>query len=62
MNIVMTAAGKLVEVQGSAEGNPFSREQLDKMLDLAALGVGEITAKQKEALGPAIVQYIAAST
>jgi len=58
MNIVMTAEGKLIEVQGSAEEKPFSREQLDKMLDLALLGVGEITAKQKEVLGPDIDRHI----
>ncbi|MCJ7806060.1 MAG: ribonuclease PH, partial [Clostridia bacterium] len=58
MNIVMTASGKLVEVQGSAEEKPFSREQLDKLLDLAAVGVIEITARQREALGPEIDKLI----
>ncbi len=54
MNIVMTAAGKLVEVQGSAEGKSFSRAQLDLMLDLAQAGIVEIVACQKEALGSSL--------
>ena len=61
MNIVMTASGKLVEVQGSAEEKPFSREQLDKLLDLAAVGIIEITARQREALGPEIDKLICTS-
>ncbi len=61
MNIVMTASGKLVEVQGSAEDKPFSREHMDKLIDLAATGVLEITARQKEALGPEIDELITAS-
>src|SRR3972149_5261981 len=35
MNVVMTGSGKLIEVQGTAEGEPFSRERLDRMLDAA---------------------------
>ena len=54
MNVVMTASGELVEVQGSAEEKPFSRKQLGEMLDLAASGVLLITERQKEALGPEI--------
>ncbi len=61
MNVVMTAAGQLVEVQGSAEDKPFSREQLNYLLDLAAAGVLEITACQKEALGPEINELIETS-
>lgn len=60
MNVVMTAAGKLVEVQGSAEDKPFSREQMDELIDLASAGVKEITAHQKEVLGPEICSQIAA--
>ncbi len=52
MNIVMTASGELVEIQGSAEGKPFSREQLEQLLDMAAAGVQKISVCQKEALGP----------
>lgn len=61
MNVVMTAAGKLVEVQGSAEDKPFSREQMDQLIDLASAGVIEITARQKEALGREIDALITAS-
>jgi ribonuclease PH len=49
-NFVMTGAGGLVEVQGSAEGAPFTRAQLDAMLALAAKGIGELVAAQKAAL------------
>jgi len=49
-NVVMTGAGALVEVQGTAEGEPFSREMLDRLLDLAAAGVAELTAVQRDAL------------
>jgi ribonuclease PH len=58
MNIVMTASGMLVEVQGSAEESPFSRSRMDQMLDLASAGILEITAGQKEALGPEITGLI----
>jgi ribonuclease PH len=40
-----------VEVQGTAEGSPFSRPQLDELLDLAAAGIAELTKIQAEALG-----------
>jgi ribonuclease PH len=50
-NVVMTGAGALVEVQGTAEGAPFSREQLDGLLDLAAAGIAELSKVQAEALG-----------
>ncbi len=50
MNVVMTASGKLVEVQGTAEGAPFTRERLTEMLDLAAAGIKQLIAKQREAL------------
>jgi ribonuclease PH len=48
-NVVMTGSGKLVEVQGTAEGEPFSREGLDAMLSLAATGIDRLTAIQREA-------------
>lgn len=51
MNVVMTRGGKLVEVQGTAEGECFSRAQLDAMLDLAAGGITELCAAQEKALG-----------
>ena len=49
-NIVMTGEGQLVEVQGTAEGAPFGRDQLDAMLDLAAKGIAELTEIQRVAL------------
>ncbi len=51
MNVVMTGRGLLVEVQGTAEGVPFSREELDHLLDLATRGIGELTAAQAELVG-----------
>ena len=50
MNIVMTGDGGLVEVQGTAEGAPFTREQMTRMLDLAGKGIGELVAAQRAAL------------
>jgi ribonuclease PH len=50
MNVVMRGDGRLVEVQATAERNAFSREQLDKLIDLAAAGIDRITALQKEAV------------
>jgi len=49
MNVVMTADGRLVEVQATAEQEPFGRELLDRLLDLAAGGIGELSAAQREA-------------
>jgi ribonuclease PH len=49
MNVVMTGAGDLVEVQATAERDPFSRVLLDELLDLAAVGVDELTAAQRMA-------------
>jgi ribonuclease PH len=51
MNVVMTGSGGLVEVQGTAEGRPFSRAQLDAMLALAQAGIGRLVAAQAAALG-----------
>jgi len=50
MNVVMTESGKLVEVQGTAEGAPFTRDQLGQLLDLAATGVRELCRRQRAAL------------
>jgi len=50
MNVVMTGAGGFVEVQGTAEGTPFSRAELDTLLALAQQGIGQIVAAQKLAL------------
>ena len=51
LNVVMTAGGELIEVQGTAEGEPFAREALDHMLDLAAQGILGLVQRQREALG-----------
>jgi ribonuclease PH len=51
MNVVMTASGGFVEVQGTAEGRPFSRTELDALLGLAQRGIGELVAHQRRALG-----------
>ena len=51
MNIVMTGKGKFVEIQGTAEGEAFSREEMNKIFDLAEHGIKELTKKQKEAQG-----------
>jgi ribonuclease PH len=51
-NIVMTGSGFLVEVQGTAEGEPFSRTELDRLLDLASGGIEGLTAFQREVLAP----------
>ncbi|MGQ0524532.1 MAG: ribonuclease PH [Betaproteobacteria bacterium] len=50
MNVVMTGSGGLVEVQGTAEGTPFSREALTAMMDLADHGIRTLVAAQKNAL------------
>jgi ribonuclease PH len=50
MNIVMTGSGGMVEVQGTAEGEPFSREQMNQLLDLAAQGIATLTQLQRAAL------------
>lgn len=50
MNVVMTGEGRLIEVQATAERVPFSRRELDVLVDLAEAGIREIGAKQKEAI------------
>jgi ribonuclease PH len=51
MNVVCTGDGRFVEVQGTAEGVPFDRTELDSLLDLASAGCAELTRRQQEALG-----------
>jgi ribonuclease PH len=51
LNVVMTASGGLVEVQGTAEGAPFSRAELDRLLDLAQGGITRLIVAQRDALG-----------
>ena len=50
MNVVMTGKGGFVEVQGTAEGEPFARGAMDAMLDLARVGIEQLTSLQAEAL------------
>lgn len=51
MNVVMTGDGRIIEVQGTAESEPFDRVLLDRLLDLAASGCAQLTALQRAALG-----------
>ena len=50
MNVVMTGRGGIVEIQGTAEGEPFTRTQMEALADLAATGIGDLIARQKAAL------------
>jgi ribonuclease PH len=51
INVVMTGEGKFVEVQGTAEEQPFTKSEMDKLIDLAKKGIGKLIATQKEVLG-----------
>jgi ribonuclease PH len=51
MNVIMSGAGSFVEIQGTAEAEPFDRSQLNRMLDLASAGISTLIAKQKEVIG-----------
>ena len=55
MNVVMTASGGFVEVQGTAEGAPFTRAEMDRLLGLANKGIRELVALQRGALGVALI-------
>ena len=57
MNVVMTGAGGFVEVQGTAEGDPFDRSELDSLLALAAGGIEELTRRQQEALAVPLAEH-----
>jgi ribonuclease PH len=50
MNVVCTGAGKFIEIQGTAEREPFTREQMDEMLELAEIGVNSLFEIQRVAL------------
>lgn len=52
MNVVMTGRGQFVEIQGTGEEKPFSRQELDGLLELAEKGIREMIEQQREALGP----------
>ena len=51
MNVVMTANGKFIEIQGTAEGDPFSQKELEELLAMAKKGIKVITSAQKKVLG-----------
>ena len=51
MNLVVTESGGLVEVQGTAEGHPFRRDQLDELLDLGMTGISALVDVQRQVLG-----------
>lgn len=51
MNVVMTGSGRLVEVQGTAESKPFTRSEMNTLLDMAELGIKQLLAEQKRVLG-----------
>ena len=61
MNVVMTGSGKFIEVQGTAEGAPFSEETLQQMLAIGKSGIRQLTSLQCEALGVAWPATIRAS-
>jgi len=52
MNVVMNEAGAFVEIQGTAEGHAFLRTELDRLLELAAHGIGTLLTRQREVLSP----------
>lgn len=62
MNVVMTGQGQFVEVQGTGEENPFSRQELDRMLELAEQGIHEMISQQREALGAIALKISADQT
>lgn len=51
MNVIMTDDGKIVEIQGTGEENPFSRAEMNELLDLAEKGIAELIEVQKQSLG-----------
>ncbi|GAB00116.1 ribonuclease PH [Acinetobacter sp. NBRC 100985] len=51
LNVVMTQAGEFIEIQGTAEEKPFTRQQCNAMLELAEKGILELIQKQQQALG-----------
>jgi ribonuclease PH len=60
MNFVMTGAGKFIEVQGTAEASPFTRKQMERMAEIAQLGIRELIKTQKKVIGNLIVPVSAA--
>jgi len=60
MNFVMSGAGKFIEVQGTAEASPFTRKQMERMAEIAQLGIRELIKTQKKVIGNLIVPASAA--
>jgi ribonuclease PH len=58
MNIVKTGAGRFIEVQGTAEGQPFSRDALNTLLDLAEVGIRQLIDKQRAIVGHLILEPV----
>lgn len=56
MNVVGTAAGDLIEIQGTGEARPFRREELDRLIDLALAGIGELAAAQRRTLAALLAE------
>ncbi len=56
MNVVMTTSGGIVEIQGTAEGEPFSKAQLDSLLVLASQGIGDIIRRQNQAIEQSVAE------
>ena len=55
MNVVCTGDGRFIEVQGTAEGSPFTREQMDNLLELAKKGIAELVTLQRQAIEAATI-------
>ena len=51
MNFIMTESGKIVEIQGTAEGEPFEEKEFNELMNLGKEGIKKIIAKQKDVLG-----------
>ncbi len=51
MNVIMTGSGKFIEIQGTAERQPFAKEDMDKMLGLAKIGIDELFSVQRKLVG-----------
>src|SRR5881398_2490068 len=56
MNVVCTGDGRFIEVQGTAEGSPFTREQMDNLLELAKKGIAELVTLQRQAIEAATIE------
>ena len=54
-NVVMSGAGQFIEIQSTGEGRPFSRQEFNRLLDLAEIGIDELISIQKDALGSELV-------